>query len=45
MSDFAISDDFIKKENAARNGTLEEDYAALTRSLGRRGLDVEALVR
>jgi L-rhamnose isomerase / sugar isomerase len=45
MSDFAISDDFIKKENAARKGALEEDYGALARSLGRRGLDVEALVR
>jgi L-rhamnose isomerase / sugar isomerase len=44
MTDFAISDDFVEKHNSARAGALEEDYAALARALGRRGVDSEALV-
>jgi L-rhamnose isomerase / sugar isomerase len=45
MTDFAISDDFLEKHNAARAGALEEDYAALARALARRGVDGEALVK
>jgi L-rhamnose isomerase / sugar isomerase len=44
MTDFSISEDFLKTENAARITALEEDYAALARALGRRGIDSEALV-
>jgi L-rhamnose isomerase/sugar isomerase len=45
MTDFAISDDFLGAENAARLAPLEEDYAALARALGRRGVDSEKLVK
>ncbi len=45
MTDFAISDDFVQTHNAARLALLEEDYAALARTLGRRGLDAETLVK
>jgi L-rhamnose isomerase/sugar isomerase len=45
MTDFAISDDFLQTHNAARLAPLEEDYAALARTLGRRGIDAEALVK
>jgi L-rhamnose isomerase/sugar isomerase len=44
MTDFAISDDFLETENAARRAPLEEDYAALSRMLGRRGIDSERLI-
>jgi len=44
MTDFSISEDFLKTENAARTASLEEDYAALARALGRRGIDSEALI-
>src|SRR5260370_11267087 len=45
MTGFAISDDFLSAHNAARASALEEDYAALARALGRRGIDTEALVK
>ena len=45
MTDFSISEDFLKQENAARTAPLEEDYGALARALGRRGIDSEALIR
>src|ERR1700683_1683408 len=45
MNDFAISDDFLASQNATRIAPLEEDYAALARTLGRRGLDAESLVK
>jgi L-rhamnose isomerase/sugar isomerase len=45
MTDFAISTDFIAAENAPRTAALEEDYAALARTLGRRRIDSEALVK
>jgi L-rhamnose isomerase/sugar isomerase len=45
MTDFAISDDFLQKQNAAARAPLEEDYAALARMLGRRGVDSEGLVK
>jgi L-rhamnose isomerase / sugar isomerase len=45
MTGFAISDDFLSTHNAARAGALEDDYSALARALGRRGIDAEALVR
>jgi L-rhamnose isomerase / sugar isomerase len=45
MTDFSISEDFLKQENTARTAPLEEDYGALARALGRRGIDSEALIR
>ena len=45
MTAFSISDDLLQTENAARRGALDEDYAALSRALGRRGIDTEALTR
>ena len=45
MTAFSISDDLLQTENAARRGALDEDYAALSRALGRRGIDAEALTR
>src|SRR5271154_7157464 len=44
MSEFAISDDFLQAQNAKVRASLEEDYAALARALGRQGLDGEVLV-
>jgi L-rhamnose isomerase/sugar isomerase len=44
MTDFSISEDFLQTENAARKIALDEDYAALARALGRRGIDTEALI-
>jgi L-rhamnose isomerase/sugar isomerase len=44
MTEFSISEDFLKSENAAWAVSLEEDYAALARALGRRGIDSEALI-
>src|SRR5215475_11017743 len=44
MSGFAISDDHIARHNQARAGALDEDFAALARTLSRRGVDAEALV-
>src|SRR5258707_548441 len=45
MTDFSISDDLLQAENAARKMVLDEDYAALARALGRRGIDGDALTR
>src|SRR3979411_861072 len=45
MTDFSISDDLLQAENAARKPALDEDYAALLRALGRRGIDGDALTR
>src|SRR5713226_5305817 len=45
MTDFSISEDLLQAENAARKPALDEDYAALARALGRRGIDSEALIR
>jgi L-rhamnose isomerase/sugar isomerase len=43
MAGFSIRDDFLQTENATRKTALDEDYAALARALGRRGIDTEAL--
>ena len=40
---FSISDAFVAERNAADAGALAEDYAALGRSLARRGIDIEAI--
>jgi L-rhamnose isomerase/sugar isomerase len=40
---FRISDDFIASENTRQATALAEDYAALGRQLGRRGIAIEAL--
>ena len=40
---FAISADFVATENRKHEAVLAEDYAALTRHLGRRGIDIEAM--
>jgi L-rhamnose isomerase/sugar isomerase len=40
---FAISPDFIAKENRALEAALAEDYAALGRQLARRGIDIEQI--
>jgi L-rhamnose isomerase / sugar isomerase len=45
MTDFAIADDFLQSQNASRRSALEEDYGAVARALGRRGVDSEALTR
>jgi L-rhamnose isomerase/sugar isomerase len=45
MTDFSISEDFLQTENARRKLALDEDYAALGRALGRRGIDTEAVVK
>jgi L-rhamnose isomerase/sugar isomerase len=45
MTDFSISEDFLKTDNAARKTALDEDYAALSHALGRRGIDSEALTK
>jgi L-rhamnose isomerase / sugar isomerase len=45
MTQFAISDDLLKAQNAARLAPLEEDYDALSRTLRRRGMDSEAIVK
>src|SRR5271156_5322427 len=45
MTDFSISEELLQAENAARKTALEEDYAALSRALGRRGIDGDALTR
>jgi len=45
MTDFSISEDLLQAENAARKMALDEDYAALTRALSRRGIDGDALTR
>jgi L-rhamnose isomerase/sugar isomerase len=45
MTGFAIAEDFLQAENAARSSALDEDYAALSRALARRGIDAEALTR
>jgi len=45
MTGFFISDDFLQSENATRRAPLDEDYAALSCTLARRGIDAEALTR
>src|SRR2546421_4089144 len=45
MTDFSISEDLLQAENATRKTALDEDYAALARALGRRGIDADALTR
>ena len=45
MTDFCISEDLLQTENAARKTALDEDYAALSRALGRRGIDADTLTR
>jgi L-rhamnose isomerase / sugar isomerase len=45
MTGFSISEDFLQSENATRKAALDEDYAALSRALARRGIDREALTR
>src|SRR4051812_6590980 len=45
MTGFSISEDFLQSENATRKAALDEDYAALSRTLARRGVDSEALTR
>ena len=42
---FAISADFVATENRKHEAVLAEDYAALTRQLGRRGIDIEAMTK
>ena len=43
MADRLFDADFIAAENAARAPALEADYAALGASLGRRGIEIEAI--
>jgi len=45
MTDFSISEELLQAENATRKTALDEDYAALARALGRRGIDADALTR
>ncbi|WP_421693066.1 L-rhamnose catabolism isomerase [Aestuariivirga sp.] len=40
---FAISDDFIRTENAKHEAALAEDYDALGRQLARRGISIEQI--
>jgi L-rhamnose isomerase / sugar isomerase len=42
---FAIGADFIADHNARLEGAMSEDYHALSRSLARRGIDAESLVK
>jgi L-rhamnose isomerase/sugar isomerase len=42
---FAISAEFVATENRKHEAVLAEDYAALTRQLGRRGVDIEAMTK
>jgi len=42
---FSISSDFIADHNAQLEAATTEDYHALARTLARRGIDAEALVR
>lgn len=42
---FSISDGFVAERNAAETTALAEDYAALARTLSRRGIDIEAITR
>lgn len=42
---FAISADFITRENAAQEAALADDFAALDRQLARRGVDIEVLTQ
>src|SRR3954470_8818439 len=45
MTGFSISEDFLQSENAAQKAALDEDYAALSRALARRSIDIDALTR
>jgi L-rhamnose isomerase/sugar isomerase len=40
---FAISSDFIARENRRWEAALAEDYAALQRQLRRRNIDIETI--
>lgn len=40
---FSISDAFVAERNATEAAALAEDYAALGRTLSRRGIDIEAI--
>ncbi len=42
---FAISDDFIKSQNANASAAHEDDYASLGRQLARRGISIEAMTK
>ncbi len=42
---FRIADEFLAEKNKTSAAALDEDYSALARSLGRRGIDSEALVK
>ena len=42
---FTIAADFIADHNARLEGAITEDFHAQSRSLGRRGVDAEALVQ
>ena len=42
---FSIGDGFVAERNAAEAAALAEDYAALGRTLSRRGIDIEAITR
>jgi L-rhamnose isomerase/sugar isomerase len=39
----ALDQDFIAAQNAPLAGALDEDYAALSRALDRRGIDIETI--
>jgi L-rhamnose isomerase / sugar isomerase len=41
----ALGEDFIASQNAPLMGALAEDYAALGRALGRRGIDIETITQ
>ncbi len=43
MTDLPISDELIAEANAREAEALEEDYAALGRQLGRKGIDIDAV--
>ena len=42
---FSISADFIAEHNAPLQDATTEDYDALKRALGRRGIDADALLQ
>jgi L-rhamnose isomerase / sugar isomerase len=44
MSELPIAQDLIAADNAAREATLQEDYAALARQLERRGINIDRIV-
>ncbi|MBV8475014.1 MAG: L-rhamnose catabolism isomerase [Hyphomicrobiales bacterium] len=42
---FRIADEFIEENNRTARASLDEDYAALARQLGRRGFDIDTITR